>query len=77
MSNERATLQIEIYDIAGKLVFTAPVGEGLVPSRTAGDRESRPYECRWQPGENIPSGIYLVKVKSGNSETTKRVVYLK
>jgi hypothetical protein len=69
-------VRIEIYDIGGKRVFTAPVGAGLKPAR-AGGSETLPYEIIWRPAAEVPSGVYLVRAKIGNSEITKRVVYLK
>jgi hypothetical protein len=76
MSNERAVPIIEIFDISGKKVFTEFVGAGLKPAR-AGGSQTLPYKTVWRPAPSISSGIYLIRAKIGNSETTKRVVYLK
>jgi hypothetical protein len=78
MSNELATLQIEIYDIAGKRVFGAPVGATPAsPANKTGKAGLSPTEIIWRPAPSVPSGVYLVRAKIGNSETAKRVVYLK
>ncbi|RKZ30207.1 hypothetical protein DRQ36_06300 [bacterium] len=76
-------LQIEIFDINGRIVFEMPVGEGLVSSRVSGDHKGRPYETVWQPDESLGSGIYLIRARfdrftdRGSESVTKRIVYLK
>jgi hypothetical protein len=34
-------------------------------------------EFTWTPEKSIGSGVYLVRARFGDRETTKRVVYLK
>jgi len=78
---------IEIFDIAGRRIDQIAVGEGLKPSRSSittqtGGFETAPLrncEFTWQPDKSIGSGIYLVRVKSGQSgeSIVKRIVYLK
>jgi hypothetical protein len=67
--------KIEIYDIEGKKVFTEIVGANRRFAQ--GQPSVDPYETVWQPAPYIPSGIYLVRAKIGNSEIAKRMVYLK
>jgi hypothetical protein len=69
-------VKIEIYDIAGKRVFTEFVGAGLKPAR-AGGSETLPYETVWRPAPSVPSGVYLVRAKIGDNEITRKAVYLK
>ena len=61
---------IEIYDVNGRMVDTiSPSAGGIYPAPTI-------RELRWQP-KNLPSGIYLARVKIGDKLLIKRVVYLK
>jgi hypothetical protein len=76
-----SSLQIEIYDIAGKLVGT-PCGTNapLSPLSRGTDTNAK-HEGQgvyvWRPAPSVPSGVYLVRAKIGNSEIAKRIVYLK
>ena len=70
-------LQIEIFDINGRLVAEIPVGEGLVPSRESGDHKGRPYETVWTPDDNTTSGVYLIKATVNNREICTKTIYLK
>jgi len=81
----RAPLQIEIFDINGRMVYAPslsvplPRGEGgktLLPPGEGGSK-SRMRAFIWQPDESITSGVYLVRVIAGDRMATKRVVYLK
>ena len=65
-------VQIEIYDIAGKRVAEIPLDDNA-----HGREAQKNRQCRWQPAPSVPSGVYLVRAKMGNSETTRKVVYLK
>ncbi len=58
---------IEIFDISGRLVFNNSVGD-LVPTVC---------EYIWTPEKTVGSGVYLVRVKIGDRNTVKRIVYLK
>ena len=75
--------EIEIFDINGRMVANLPVGAGSKPARVSITRKSGgsrtlPYETVvWCPDESLGSGVYLVRVKSGDKDITKRVVYLK
>lgn len=75
MSNERPMPVIEIYDLAGKIIFTVHVGANRRFAQ--GQPSVDPYETVWQPSPSVPSGVYLIRAKTGNCETMKRVVYLK
>ncbi|MCK5832659.1 C10 family peptidase [bacterium] len=79
-------LRVEIFDLAGRRVDViarrATPDVAILP-QTEGDchalraRNDGYGEFIWQPDESIGSGIYLVRASSGNSEITKRIVYLK
>jgi len=80
--------EIEIFDIAGRLVAEIPannpVGEGLRPSRSSqnqktGGSETAPLqnEVVWTPDESLASGVYLVRARIGTESIAKRLVYLK
>ena len=77
-------VQIEIFDLNGRMVYDNPVGEGLRPSRSSqttktGGSETAPLqnEFIWQPVVSIGSGVYLVRARIGDESVSKRVVYLK
>ncbi|RKZ30419.1 hypothetical protein DRQ36_05640 [bacterium] len=57
-------LWMEIYDINGRLVDNIPIGRG----------NRGPAEIIWRP-ENLPSGIYLAKIKGTNA--TANIIYMK
>ncbi|MBN2541715.1 T9SS type A sorting domain-containing protein [bacterium] len=69
--------QIEIYDIKGRLV--SGDRQGCTNDRQGGlsihDRETSIY--MWRPGEEIGSGIYLIKANIGKETLCKKVIYLK
>jgi hypothetical protein len=48
----------------------SPLNKGGCPEGTGGI-------LTWQPDATVGSGVYLVRAKVGDSEVTKRVVYLK
>jgi hypothetical protein len=74
-------LQIEIFDVNGRIVERIPSAllyKGGTEQREAG------VSYIWTPDESLPSGVYLVKARIGLSKgsgaettATKRVVYLK
>jgi len=78
--------RVEVFDIAGRHVaqllspsVPLPEGEGgnsfsLWEKVSEGRMRA---EFTWQPEKSIGSGVYLVRVRFGDRETTKRVVYLK
>jgi hypothetical protein len=57
---------IEIFDINGRLVDIISV---------SGEHTALPYEIVWRPGD-LPSGIYLARIKSGDMSLTTKLVYL-
>ena len=61
---------VEIFDITGRLVADLPI-------TNCGSPQFVPTPLIWQPERSLGSGIYLVRAKIGNSEITKRIVYLK
>ncbi|RKZ25514.1 hypothetical protein DRQ26_05770, partial [bacterium] len=74
--------EIAIYDVMGNVVAT-PFGAcaPLSPLLRGTNEQSASGASRgfiWQPDENIPSGIFLVKATTQDGQTiTKRIVYLK
>jgi hypothetical protein len=60
-------LNIAIYNIAGQKVKT------LVDSYT---NETGQHTTKWEVN-NLPSGIYFVSMKLGNTSTRKEILYLK
>jgi len=54
-----------VYDLAGRLVARL-----LDEARPAGE-----HAVAWQPG-NVPSGVYYVRLESGERVVTKRCVKL-
>ena len=70
-------LQIEIFDVNGRMVYEMTVGDACM--RPAGGIHPAPtmHEYTWQPDESLGSGVYLVRAKIGDKDITKRVVYLK
>ncbi|MBN2543708.1 T9SS type A sorting domain-containing protein [bacterium] len=71
-------LQAEIYDINGKAV-----GWLNGPNRRFGldgcmeNSGAQVQRITWTPEPAIPSGIYLIQVKTSNQSITKKVLYLK
>jgi len=61
---------IEIYDISGRLVADLPV-------TNCGEPQFVPTPRIWRPEKSLGSGVYLVRARIGNSEITRRIVYLK
>lgn len=72
-------LQIEIFDVNGRLIDGETVGANLVFVQSSGDHKDRPYEGQyiWRPDESLPSGVYLIRATVGKQSITKCVVYLK
>jgi len=77
--------EIAIYDVRGNVV--TPYSDGKPSSFVPldkGDSEIAKQSSRgfvWQPDENIPSGIYLIRATIPQQKKTvvctKRIVYLK
>ena len=61
---------IEIYDISGRLVADLPV-------TNCGEPQFVPTPRIWRPDKSLGSGVYLIRARFGDCESTKRIVYLK
>lgn len=61
---EYSPVEIEFYDIRGKLIFK------ITP-----DRELK--SVRWTPPSNLSSGIYLARFEFNDTSVTKRILFLK
>ncbi|MBN2542532.1 T9SS type A sorting domain-containing protein [bacterium] len=71
-SDSRERLDIEIYDITGRSVnvfHNGENGESTLITEANG--------FRWTPGDATSTGIYLVRISSGESSISRKVVYLK
>jgi len=73
---------VQIFDIAGRMVYEMTVGESLVPSRSSVPETTPRETIIWQPAISLGSGVYLVRVGVWDNNglqpiVTKRVVYLK
>ncbi len=66
--------RVEIFDINGRMVAEMSVGESESAKPLSTNASGA---CRWQPNDNIGSGVYLVRAIIGDEKSTKRVVYLK
>jgi hypothetical protein len=63
MLNNSGKVEINVYDVMGKLVLANSYGQ-----QTAG---SHTYKINTS---SLPSGVYVFNVKAGGSQTTKKVV---
>ncbi|MBN2544132.1 T9SS type A sorting domain-containing protein [bacterium] len=66
-----APVQLEIFDINGRLVGQSPI----TPLNEGGSYCFRTFS--WSPDESTPTGIYLMRAKIGNQTVSKKVLYLK
>ena len=62
--------EIEIYDISGKLIH-----ESMQISKIG--TNSLDWNLKLNSGKAIPSGIFLVKIRTANAESMKKVTHLK
>ena len=69
--NEDSKVNISIYDITGQLINTLQNGY----------QEEGWHSVKWnginQQGEQVPAGIYLSKITSGNEVKTIKLMLLK
>ena len=65
--DKQCEVELAVYDILGRKVET--LMSGRLP---AGD-----YKKTWQPKADLPSGIYLCKLKAGNITATNKIVMIK
>ncbi|MCK5833708.1 C10 family peptidase [bacterium] len=85
-----ASTQIEIFDIAGRFISKIDDAENLAPthnsianqefSETNGGSQtaSTTSKFTWTPNEKVVSGVYLVRAQLKNGQSiTKRMIYLK
>ncbi|MBN2543378.1 T9SS type A sorting domain-containing protein [bacterium] len=63
--------QIEIFDINGRMVHHW-TGEGVTSLHPA-----EHSFFTWQPDNSISSGIYLIRIRSGNDSGLRKVIFLK
>ena len=63
---------IGIFDMNGHRVGDLPP-----PSTSLTGSVEGPTPLIWRPGESIPSGVYLIRVRLGATAITKRILYLK
>ena len=64
--------QIRIFNIAGQIVRKIPATPRFLPLY---------YTCIWDGqddnGKQLPSGVYLLNVQSGNRTTTKKLIFIR
>jgi len=64
-----AAAKVEIYSLSGKKIASFP---------SAADRNvSETRKILWHPGDEIPTGIYLVKATDGEKSLTRKVLLIK
>jgi len=80
------SLQIEIFDIAGRCVTQLPSPSVPLPKGEGGNSFSRwekvsegrmRAEFTWQPEKSLGSGVYLVRARVDGESVSNRIVYLK
>ena len=64
--DKRSDVKIDVYTILGQLVET-PFDRRIDPGR---------YKMLWN-GRDLPTGVYFLRLQSGEKSTSKRIVYLK
>jgi len=69
---------IEIYDLRGTLIDDCKltIDDSQYPASITDDRLPI-TEFIWQPDESIGSGIYLVRVKTGNRSVVRKIALIK
>jgi len=73
---EDAKVNIQIYDVSGRLVRTLDLGR--VPAGFYVDRSSAAYwDGRNNTGESVASGLYLYRLSAGYFSAMRRIVILK
>jgi hypothetical protein len=60
---ERSRVQLEVYNLLGNIVATLASGERMRGS----------YQVQWR-GENLPSGMYLIRLQAESLESSKRFI---
>jgi len=81
-----ASLQIEIFDLNGRMVAQLPSPSVPLPGGEGGYSfshwekvaEGRMRAFVWQPAPSLGSGVYLVRARAdGGAAAVKRIIYLK
>ncbi len=68
---QAGSVQLSIYDLAGHCV------KNLVESELAIGRYSRTWDGRNDSGSSLPTGVYLVRIKSRNSTESQKITLVK
>ena len=65
---------IAIYDLRGNMVGAMPASTDIAVNTETGGA----HTFIWTPDKSVPSGVYLIRVKQGNSTCiTKNIIYIK
>ena len=73
---EAADINVEIYDVGGRLVRTIPIGFKPVGYYLTRERAAY-WDGRNETGEPVSSGVYFLQFVAGDFATTQRVVIVK
>ena len=73
---EAADINVEIYDVGGRLVRTISVGFKPVGYYLARERAAY-WDGRNEIGESVSRGVYFIQFVAGDFATTQRVVVVK
>ncbi|HDR91451.1 MAG TPA: CocE/NonD family hydrolase [candidate division Zixibacteria bacterium] len=79
-NGQHAVERVEIYDVSGRIVERLDangVAENLRLSGNSSAGGNQHREFVWNPDENLPSGVYLVRAKMADRTASARVMYLK
>ena len=74
--SEAADINVEIYDVGGRLVRTIPIGFKPVGYYLTRERAAY-WDGRNETGEPVSSGVYFLRFLAGDFTTTQRVVIVK
>ena len=73
---EAADINVEIYDVGGRLVRTIPIGFKPVGYYLTRERAAY-WDGRNETGEPVSSGVYFLRFIAGDFAATQRVVIVK
>jgi flagellar hook assembly protein FlgD len=68
-----AEVYIGIYEVNGRLIWQ----DNLNPAETRTGPNSVIWEGRDQAGTDVPDGVYLLRVRSGNIMVTKKIAIVR
>jgi len=71
-TNIKSQISIKIYDITGRLVKEFPISRSLNP-----DPSALVWSGDDQKGDQVPPGVYFIKLRVGNYENTKKIILVK